>query len=116
MHYLKAIIATALQRRLAVASLRIALVVGVILNLINQSGAIWGDTPFSIWHFVLNFMVPFCVSSYSAARNELSLAQTSGFVAEEPPSNGRTPVYRSKTFIAKEEYPRKKQRGKETGE
>lgn len=77
MKYLQEIIRIATRPRLAKASLRIALVVGVILNVINQGGAVWGDTSFSIPQFFLNFMVPFCVSSYSAARNERNLVQTS---------------------------------------
>lgn len=50
-------------------SLKIALVVGGILNLINQGHAIFGPEAVSISHVLLNFIVPFCVASYSAARN-----------------------------------------------
>jgi len=47
-------------------------VVGSVLKLINQGPAIWGHTDISWVHVVLNFFVPFCVSSYSAARNLVS--------------------------------------------
>lgn len=83
MTYLKDIISTALQPRIALAALRLAAVVGIVLNLINQGGAIWGDLSFSSGHFILNFLVPFFVSSYSAAKNQLSLVQASGTGAEK---------------------------------
>ncbi|MFM7568582.1 MAG: nitrate/nitrite transporter NrtS [Betaproteobacteria bacterium] len=49
-----------------------ALVVGSVLNLINQGAAILGPADISWVHVALNFFVPFCVSSYSAARNQVS--------------------------------------------
>ncbi|MDN4016150.1 nitrate/nitrite transporter NrtS [Zwartia panacis] len=45
-----------------------ALLVGSVLNLINQGDAILGPAEISWAHVALNFFVPFCVSSYSAAR------------------------------------------------
>jgi len=53
-------------------SLRIALVVGSILNLINQGSAILSGTGISWIHVALNYFVPYCVASYSAAKNELT--------------------------------------------
>lgn len=50
---------------------KVALVVGLVLNAINQGPAIWQGADISWWHMVLNFVVPFCVSSYSAARNQM---------------------------------------------
>jgi hypothetical protein len=60
------------QTRVLKASIRTALVVGIILNTINQWGAIWGNADFSMAHFLMNFVVPFLVSSYSAARNDVA--------------------------------------------
>lgn len=51
MTYLRRVFAIATKRKVLKSSLQIALVVGAILNLINQGGAIWGDTRFSIGHF-----------------------------------------------------------------
>ncbi|WP_087149572.1 MULTISPECIES: nitrate/nitrite transporter NrtS [unclassified Pseudomonas] len=48
----------------------VALAVGTVLNLINQSDAIWNNQNISWWNFLLNYAVPFTVSSYSAARHE----------------------------------------------
>lgn len=59
------------SRKIAVNSLRIALVVETILNLINQGTAIMAWTGISWGHVLLNYLVPYCVASYSAAKNEL---------------------------------------------
>lgn len=56
-------------------SMRIALMVGSILNLVNlvnQGSAILEGTDISWLHGVLNYVVPYCVASYSAASNELT--------------------------------------------
>ena len=50
---------------------KVALVVGTILNLINQGGAVFGNDTISWPHVFLNYLVPYCVASYSAAKNEL---------------------------------------------
>ncbi|MBS1143147.1 MAG: hypothetical protein H6R14_553 [Proteobacteria bacterium] len=66
------LIRTALTRRIASNALRIALVVGTVLNLINQGAALLAWSGISWGHVALNFLVPYCVASYSAAKNELS--------------------------------------------
>jgi methyl-accepting chemotaxis protein len=48
-------------------TLVIALVVGSILNIINQYDAIFSNQPLDWVRFCLNSLVPFLVSSYSAA-------------------------------------------------
>lgn len=53
-------------------SLRIAGVVGSVLNLINQGNAILELAGISWIHVMLNYFVPYCVASYSAAKNELT--------------------------------------------
>lgn len=70
--YVGQIMHTARTPRTVRASLNTALVVGLILHTINQGGALIEGNPLSISHLLMNFLVPFCVSSYSAARNELS--------------------------------------------
>ena len=62
---------TACQRPIVVAALKVALVVGTILNLINQGGWLLDGLQPSWFHVLLNYLVPYCVSSYSAARNEM---------------------------------------------
>lgn len=66
------VIRTALCPRIVASSLRIALVVGLALNVINQGGALLDGKPISLGHALMNFLVPFCVASYSAAKNELA--------------------------------------------
>lgn len=56
----------ALQPSMIWRAVRVSLVVGAILNLINQGGALWSDTPVNWWHMALNFLVPFLVATYSA--------------------------------------------------
>ncbi|WP_169257857.1 nitrate/nitrite transporter NrtS [Aromatoleum toluvorans] len=52
-------------------AVRVALTVGTILNLINQGGPLIAGEGISWTHVALNYLVPYCVSSYSAARNEM---------------------------------------------
>ena len=56
---------------IAFSSLLIALVVGTVLNIINQ-GSYWlhGES-LHVGHFILNYAVPFCVAAYSAIRTRL---------------------------------------------
>lgn len=68
---LRPLLHTARQRSIVLAALRLALVVGTILNLINQGGRLTEGLPLSWFQVGLNYLVPYCVSSYSAARNEL---------------------------------------------
>ena len=53
-------------------SLRIALVVGSILNLVNQRRTILEGADISWLQSVLNYVDPYCVANYSAAKNELT--------------------------------------------
>ena len=53
-------------------SLLVALIVGTILNLINQGDALTSGTGLVYWKLVLTYCVPFAVSSfgsYTALRN-----------------------------------------------
>jgi hypothetical protein len=61
----------ACSRQIAGSSLKIALVVGTILNIVNQLGRVMDGLDPSWMHVVLNYLVPFCVASYSAARSQL---------------------------------------------
>lgn len=57
--------------QIALPALKVALVVGTVLNLVNQGGNLLDGLPLNGMQMLLNFIVPFCVSSYSAARNEM---------------------------------------------
>ncbi len=58
------------------SSIRVALVVGMLLNVINQGSVFLNGEGISWSQVVLNFLVPFCVASYSAARNEIERNKT----------------------------------------
>ncbi len=49
-------------------AVKIALVVGSILNVINQGGSVMNGEAIDWWRLGLNYLVPYCVSSYSAVR------------------------------------------------
>ena len=53
-------------------SLRVALVVGVVLNLINQGEALLGAAGVVWWKLILTFMVPYAVSTYGAVSVRLA--------------------------------------------
>lgn len=63
---------TVFSRPIVVGALRVSIVVGCVLNLINQGEAIFAGEAIAWGRVVLNFLVPYAVSSYSAARNQLS--------------------------------------------
>ncbi len=44
--------------------------VGTVLKVVNNGARLMVQGTVSLWQLAMNFVVPFCVSSYSAARNE----------------------------------------------
>ncbi len=60
------------SRQIAVSALRVSLVVGTALNAINQGEHILTGNNIAWFHLLLNYFVPYCVASYSAARNQLT--------------------------------------------
>jgi len=73
---LNALFRAATQSRIVKAALKVALLVGTILNVLNQGGGVLDGTPISWLQVATNYLVPLCVSSYSAARNELAHRHT----------------------------------------
>lgn len=69
---MRSLLQIACSAKIIKASLRIALVVGSVLNLVNQGSAILAGSGIAWIHIALNYLVPYCVASYSAARNELT--------------------------------------------
>ena len=47
-------------------SLWVALVVGTVLNLINQGDALFGGGPVNLAKLALTYVVPYCVATYGA--------------------------------------------------
>ena len=78
----------ALRRALLPASARrsliVALIIGTVLNVINQGDALVSGAPLNYWKIALTFIVPFCVSTYGAysmalitAKSELTMESDS---------------------------------------
>jgi hypothetical protein len=69
---MKTLLQAAFLPHVVFSAIRVALVVGTMLNLINQGDALFHGHDLSWFHLVSNYLVPYCVSSYSAAQNELT--------------------------------------------
>ena len=67
-------------------SLRVALVVGSILNLINQGDALISSASFNWWKIVLTYIVPYCVATYGAVSFRLATLRGSERRANTPPT------------------------------
>lgn len=59
---------TMLCKEVVTNAIKVSLFVGTCLNAINQGPAIWRGEPIEWGKMALNFLVPFLVSSYSAAK------------------------------------------------
>ena len=64
--------AATVQKQIVLNACRIALVVGTALNLVNQGEAILAGHGIAWGHVVMNYIVPYCVATYSAVKNELN--------------------------------------------
>ena len=53
----------------------VALIVGLVLNLINQGDALLGGGPLNWWKIFLTFCVPYCVATYGAVSALRALAR-----------------------------------------
>jgi hypothetical protein len=51
----------------------VALIVGTILNLINQGDALLGDAHLNLMKIILTFAVPYCVATYGAVSFRLNV-------------------------------------------
>ena len=71
MEFITTLFQTACKPSIVQVAIKVALVIGTILNLINQGGRLLDGLLLSWFHVGLNYLVPYCVSSYSAARNEM---------------------------------------------
>ncbi len=69
---MKSLLYAACSGHIIRSALAVSAVVGTVLNLINQGEALIAGTAISWFHLSLNYAVPYCVASYSAAKNELS--------------------------------------------
>jgi len=56
-------------------SLIVALIVGTILNLINQGDAVFTGMSIDVTKLLLTYLVPYCVSTYGAVSYRLHAAR-----------------------------------------
>lgn len=66
----------AMSRHIVINALKIALVVGSLLNLVNQGGNMLHGVTISWLQLILNYLVPYCVASYSATINKIELRES----------------------------------------
>jgi hypothetical protein len=66
-------------------SLIVALVIGTILNLINQGNALIGGAALDVTKLLLTYVVPYCVSTYGAVSYRLHAAQAASGPPPLPP-------------------------------
>lgn len=56
------------SKKVVITALKVAVVVGTILNLINQGDVLWGDASVRMPHLALTYLVPYLVSSHSIVK------------------------------------------------
>jgi hypothetical protein len=56
-------------------SFAVSLIVGTILNLINQGDALFGAANLNLTKILLTYTVPYCVATYGAVSYRLNVAQ-----------------------------------------
>lgn len=62
----------ACSRHIVHNALRIALVVGSLLNALNQGEALLAGSGIAWVHIAMNFVVPYCVATYSVTKHALA--------------------------------------------
>jgi hypothetical protein len=67
----------------------VALIVGTILNLINQGDAMLSGAEFNFTKMTLTFAVPYCVATYGAVSYRLRAA---AYPASQPEEDNQTAI------------------------
>jgi len=78
---LRRVLAYATADGVPLRSVKVALVIGTVLNLINQGDALLGDAPVNWAKIALTYVVPYCVSTYGAVSYRLSVESRSSAIA-----------------------------------
>ncbi len=61
---------TFLEPHIVATAVRVSLLIGTVLNLINQGPELLAHSRISWPRIGMNYIVPFCVATYSAAANQ----------------------------------------------
>ncbi len=64
-------------------SLVVSLIVGTILNLINQGDALFAGSRLNFFKLILTFLVPYAVATYGAVSYRLRAGSTPGVGSED---------------------------------
>lgn len=65
------------ERGIVRRSIVVAVIVGTILNIINQGDALVAGGPVVAWKLVLTYCVPYCVATYGAVTAHLDMRKRS---------------------------------------
>jgi len=57
-----------ITRPVVMTAVKVSVFVGTCLNLINQGPGVWAGEAVHWGKFLLNYAVPYCVATYSAAK------------------------------------------------
>lgn len=68
----------AFKNGMPLSALKVAVVVGSILNLINQGDAIFGEAPVEVLKLLLTYTVPYCVYTYGCVTMQLRMCRSEG--------------------------------------
>ena len=74
----KYLVGLALSEGIPRRSAKAAVVVGSILNLINQGEALFGEAELNMPKALLTFVVPYCVTTYGAVSVQLDRSRAPG--------------------------------------
>jgi len=66
MRHLKIYCGIAISKPIVTRALKISLIVGSTLNLINQGDALYGDAEFHLLKFIFTYLIPYSVTTYTA--------------------------------------------------
>ena len=69
---MRALMAAAMSRGIVLRALKVAAIVGTILNAVNQGRTVLAGHGVLWAQLALNFVVPYCVATYSAAQEALT--------------------------------------------
>lgn len=68
----------AFESQTVARGLRVAILVGLVLNAINQGDVLLSGGSPNWWKFMLTFLVPYCVSTHASASSRVEQARKGG--------------------------------------
>ncbi len=87
--YIKDFYCYAMRPQILKRSLIVAVIVGTVLNMINQGDAITGSATFNIAKCLLTYAVPFCVATYGSVSALIAMKYKPESLGSCEPMTGR---------------------------